>query len=141
MPNAAAPARHELRAAYAPALLNPDTGWVAGWRSRDGALHDYAFTWINGPALSFGLLDAPLARQAMANLEALRDSLGLRDFRLGLPANFLPMREEDHQLPASADRIADLRNVHRWRLHGLFLSLLPARPLPVRRCRARPPTR
>ncbi len=91
----------ELRAAYAPALLNPDTGWVAGWRSRDGAFHDYAFTWINGPALAFGLLDAPLARRALANLEALRDRLGFRDFRLGLPANFLPTRADDHQLSSA----------------------------------------
>ena len=29
-----------VRAAYARELVNPATGWVAGWKSRDGELHD-----------------------------------------------------------------------------------------------------
>jgi hypothetical protein len=33
-----------LRAAYAPTLLNPATGIIAGWKSADGQLHDYWFT-------------------------------------------------------------------------------------------------
>lgn len=89
-----------LRAAYAPALLNPETGWVGGWRSRDGQLHDYAFTWINGPAIAFGLLEPEAARRAMTNLEALRDRVGAGAARIGLPANLLPIRREDHLLPA-----------------------------------------
>ncbi len=52
-----AQAADRLRAAFAPALVNPATGWVAGWRSRDGELHDYAFLFVNGPALAWGLLD------------------------------------------------------------------------------------
>lgn len=84
-----------LRSAYAPALVNPETGWVAGWRSRDGQLHDYGFTWVNGVALAFGLLDADAARSALANMERARQETGLPDARLGLPCNLLPIRADD----------------------------------------------
>ncbi len=88
-----------IRAAYATHLLNPETGWVAGWRSRDGELHDYAFIFVNGPAIAFGLLDPPAARKAVKNLERLRDKLGLARARMGLPCGLLPIRTEDHMLP------------------------------------------
>ncbi|MCC6491123.1 MAG: hypothetical protein IT364_26785 [Candidatus Hydrogenedentes bacterium] len=84
-----------LRSAYAPALVNPETGWVAGWRSRDGQLHDYGFTWVNGVALAFGLLDAAPARTALLNMERVRRETGLPDARLGLPCNLLPIRADD----------------------------------------------
>ena len=53
-----------LKAAFPKYLINPKTGWVVGWRSRDGELHDYAFTWVNAFACAFGLLDLPAARRA-----------------------------------------------------------------------------
>ena len=40
-----------LKIAYVKSLYNPETGWLAGWRSRDGELHDYGFTFINGLAI------------------------------------------------------------------------------------------
>ena len=55
-----------IRAAYAGAFLNPTTGWLAGWRSRDGQLHDYGFLWVNGPAIAFGLLDPGAAQRALS---------------------------------------------------------------------------
>jgi hypothetical protein len=87
-----------MRAAYGPCLLNPETGWVAGWRSRDGQLHDYAFTFVNGSAIAFGLLDDTAARKALRGLEDLRIRLGVGDGRLGIPCNLLPIRKEDHVL-------------------------------------------
>ncbi len=84
-----------LRAAYAPCLLNPATGRVAGWRSRDGELHDYAFLWVNGPAIAFGLLDDAEARSALEGLEQLRREVGLQSARSGLPANLLPIDPRD----------------------------------------------
>ena len=88
-----------LKASYAAQLLNPETGWVAGWRSRDGVLHDYAFLWVNAVALAFGLLDDAQARRAIAGLEELRRQQGLTTAALGLPCNLLPIRTEDHMLP------------------------------------------
>ncbi|HEY3396157.1 MAG TPA: hypothetical protein VGM19_00710 [Armatimonadota bacterium] len=92
-------AADRLRAAYAPALVNPATGWVAGWRSRDGELHDYAFLWVNGPALAWGLLDDEAARTALRNLEALRARVGPGSMALGPPVNLLPIDPGDHMLP------------------------------------------
>jgi hypothetical protein len=88
-----------IRANYARYLLNPQTGWVAGWRSRDGALHDYAFVSINGMAVAYGLLEPTAARTAMMNLEALRARVWQGNAMQGLPLNLLPIRREDHMLP------------------------------------------
>ena len=88
-----------LKANYARYLVNPETGWVIGWRSRDGQIHDYAYLWINGIACAFGVLEPDIARQALLNLETLRDRLGLKSARLGLPFNLLPLLPEDHLLP------------------------------------------
>jgi hypothetical protein len=91
-----------IRANYARQLVNPKTGWVAGWRSRDGHLHDYAYLFVNGPAIAFGLLDPPAARKAVKNLERLRNKQGLSRARLGLPFNLLPTRPDDHMLMHNA---------------------------------------
>ncbi|HUT73787.1 MAG TPA: hypothetical protein VM221_02995 [Armatimonadota bacterium] len=84
--------------AYATAFLNPETGWVAGWRSRDGQLHDYAFLDINGMAAAFGLLEREAACAALLNLEKLRREKRIGSARLGLPLNLLPIRPGDHML-------------------------------------------
>ncbi|HUW34776.1 MAG TPA: hypothetical protein VM223_24470 [Planctomycetota bacterium] len=84
---------------YAPKLVNPDTGFVAGWLSRDGRLHDYAFLWVNGVAIAFGLLDRDAAQRALRGLERLRSKIGLASARMALPCNLLPIRDDDHMLP------------------------------------------
>ena len=88
-----------LRAAFGERLVNPETGWVAGWRSRDGRLHDAAYLWLNGPAIAFGLLPPRQARTALRRLEALRVKAGARDAHFGVPFNLLPIPEGDHMLP------------------------------------------
>ncbi len=84
---------------YARQLVNPATGWVSGWRSRDGKLHDYGFMKINGVACAFGLLEPAIARQAMANIEARRREVFPESGYPGLPLNLLPIAPEDHMLP------------------------------------------
>jgi hypothetical protein len=91
-----------IRRNYARRLLNPETGWLGGWRSRDGKLHDYAFTWVNGPAIAFGLLDAGAARTALEGLERLRHQVGAGSARMGIPFNLLPIHPDDHMLPKIA---------------------------------------
>src|SRR5262249_23659149 len=85
-----------LRVAFPKYLLNPETGWIAGWRSRDDQLHDYAILFVNGPALAFGLLDPSATRTALTNLEALRERVGAKSAVFGLPCALLPIRYEDH---------------------------------------------
>jgi hypothetical protein len=52
----------KLRAAYVPTFLNPATGVLAGWKSADGQLHDYWFTFVQGAAITCGPLDDPGVR-------------------------------------------------------------------------------
>ncbi len=94
-----AAAGEALRAAYPEYLLNPATGWVAGWRSRDGQLHDAAYLWVNGVACAFGLLPADVAAEALRRLERLRHEVGAGHAHFGLPFNLRPIPAEDHMLP------------------------------------------
>ena len=94
-----------IRENYTTALLNPKTGWIAGWRSSDGELHDYGFTWVNGVALAFGLVDNKTARSALLGLERKREESGADDARLGIPLNLIPIREQDHMLAKILNQI------------------------------------
>lgn len=87
-----------MREPFTKHLVNPQTGWVASWKSRDGRLHDYAHLFVNGPACAFGVLEPKLARRALANLERLRARLG-QSARVGLPTSLLPLHVGDHMLP------------------------------------------
>jgi hypothetical protein len=85
-----------LRSAYKKAFLNPATGLLAGWRSKDGKLHDYAFTFVNGIAVAFGLLDKAEANAVMDHLLAKMKAVGFTNFRLGLPGNLIAVRKADY---------------------------------------------
>ncbi|HEY3342217.1 MAG TPA: hypothetical protein VGK81_09375, partial [Anaerolineae bacterium] len=50
-----------MRDSFMTAFFNPASGWFGGWRSKDGALHDHAFLFVNGAAVNAGLVDDPLA--------------------------------------------------------------------------------
>lgn len=84
---------------YTPRLLNPDTGWIAGWRSRDEHLHDYGFLWVNGVACAFGVVDRAVARRALEQLETLREAVFPESGYPGLPLNLQPIAPGDHMLP------------------------------------------
>ena len=88
-----------MKNVFAKYLLNPETGWVAGWRSRDGELHDYAFTLCNGPACAFGVLDLPEARKVMERLDQFRKKVAPHSGIIGIPFNLLPIDPADHMLP------------------------------------------
>lgn len=99
--SACAAAADRLKQAYAPCFHNPKTGLIAGWRSRDGQLHDYIFPWINGLAVCFGLVEGEQARQTMERLEQYRQELGPQSFHLGMAANLLPVPYGDHAMPGN----------------------------------------
>jgi hypothetical protein len=85
-----------LRAAYLPAFLNPETGILAGWRSADGKLHDYWFTFVNGVAITYGLVDGQDARGIMDKLARKLAQAGYTNFQFGLPGNLVPVRKGDY---------------------------------------------
>lgn len=116
-------AANGIHRAYADTFVNPVTGWVAGWKSRDGELHDYAFLRVNGPAIAFSLLDQPQAHQALRNLEQLRKKMGLDSARLGLPSNLISIRDEDHMLPQIMGRnMQTFENYTNGALSGVFAN-------------------
>jgi hypothetical protein len=85
-----------LKSAYSPAFLNPASGLLAGWRSADGKIHDYAFTFVNGIAVAFGLVEGQAANSLMDRLLLKMRSAGFTEFRYGLPGNLVPVRKEDY---------------------------------------------
>lgn len=90
-----------LRASYLPTFLNPATGVLAGWRSRDGQLHDYWFTFVSGVAVTYGLLDPKDANLIMDRLLSKMTQVGFTNFSLGLPGNLVPIRKGDYLLQNS----------------------------------------
>ena len=85
-----------LRAQYYTTFFNPKTGVLAGWKSADGQLHDYYFTFVNGIAVAYGLAPADKAAAIMdAMLARMRDQ-GYSRFEFGLPGNLIPVRQEDY---------------------------------------------
>lgn len=86
----------KLRAAYVPTFLNPDTGVLAGWKSADGQLHDYWFTYVQGLAISYGLVDDSTANDIMDRILAKMREVGFDRFTLGLPGNLVPVKKGDY---------------------------------------------
>ena len=86
-----------LKQAYVPAFLNPETGILAGWRSADGQLHDYWFTFIQSVAVSYGLIEGALAGDLMDRIFTKMEDVGFNRFDLGLPGNLVPIKKGDYQ--------------------------------------------
>ena len=86
----------KLKNNYFTRFYNPDTGVLGGWRSENGELHDYYFTFVNGVAISYGLLEKEQAKKVMkALLDKMKD-VGYTDFRMGLPGNLIPIADKDY---------------------------------------------
>jgi hypothetical protein len=86
----------KLKGNYFKHFYNPDTGVLAGWRSEDGKLHDYYFTFVNGTAICYGLLTEEQGKQVMQKLLEKMKEAGYTNFKLGLPGNLIPVRPEDY---------------------------------------------
>ena len=86
----------KLRAVYATTFYNPATGVLAGWKDPQGKLHDYYFTFVNGMAITYGLVPPPQAHQIMDRMLAKMREVGYSRFDLGLPGNLIPVRKEDY---------------------------------------------
>jgi hypothetical protein len=86
---------------YSGCFYNPESGLLGGWRSADGQLHDYAFTFINHLAICYGLVEGALALAILTRLEEKMTQAGLDYFYYGIPANLISIRSED--APAGAD--------------------------------------
>jgi hypothetical protein len=88
-------AADKLRAHYYDRFFDPATGVLAGWRSADGALHDYYFLFVNGIAIHYGLVDKPQANAIMDKLLAKMKEVGYDKFNMGLPGNLVSVALKD----------------------------------------------
>jgi hypothetical protein len=85
----------KLRSVYFDTFYDPSTGVLAGWRSADGKLHDYYFTFVSGAAILYGLVPSDQANRIMDRLLAKMKEVGYTHFEYGLPGNLIPIRRED----------------------------------------------
>lgn len=85
-----------LKENYTRTFYNEATGVLAGWKSADGKLHDYWFTFVNAVAISYGLIENKLANSIMDNLLAKMKAVGFTNFELGLPGNLIPVIRADY---------------------------------------------
>ncbi len=86
----------KLKAAYYPAFYNPKTGVLAGWRSADGQLHDYYFTFVNSMAVLYGLVSDEHGNRLMDTILAKIKAVGFTNFGLGLPGNLVSVNKADY---------------------------------------------
>ena len=89
----------KLRASYWSTFYNEQTGWFAGWRCKENKLHDYAFLFVNGAAVSHGLVDEKPAREIIGRLWEEMQRLGPPDYRMGLPGNLWNIPYDDLAIP------------------------------------------
>ncbi|MGE5315876.1 MAG: hypothetical protein ACM3Q4_14375 [Acidobacteriota bacterium] len=84
-----------LKKNYLPTFFNPETGWLAGWRCKEGKLHDYAFLAVNGAAVTSGVVDRETSRSMIRKLYEEMLHVGLDNWRNGLPGNLWCVPDED----------------------------------------------
>ena len=88
-----------LQGAYARALLNPRTGWIAEWKSADGVFHDHASPVVNGLAVGYGLVSREQGGKIIDLLWAKMRAAGFTRFDLGIPCCLEPVPRADYMQP------------------------------------------
>jgi hypothetical protein len=86
----------KLHDAYFDAFYDPSTGVLAGWRSADGARHNYYFMFVNSIAVLYGLVPAEKAGGIMDRLWDKMGEVGYTNFRIGLPGNLVSVARKDY---------------------------------------------
>ncbi|MEN6452743.1 MAG: GH116 family glycosyl hydrolase [Prolixibacteraceae bacterium] len=89
----------KLKDAYFKTFYNPATGVLAGWKSRDGDLHDYYFVGLNSMAVYYNLVPEDKISSVMTALWNKMQQLGYTDFSLGIPGNLINISKEDYTHP------------------------------------------
>ncbi len=85
-----------LKESYTSTFYNPVTGVLAGWKSADGKLHDYYFTFVSGVAISYDLIEPALANKIMDALLSKMKQVEFANFELGMPGNLIPVIRADY---------------------------------------------
>jgi len=86
----------KMKKNYHDTFINPKTGVLAGWKSEDGELHDYYFTFVNGMAIAYGLVTEEQGNKIMDAMLAKMKDVGFQNFELGLPGNLISIPKGDY---------------------------------------------
>ncbi len=86
----------KLKDSYFKTFYNPATGVLAGWKSKDGKLHDYYFLYVNSMAIYYNLVPKNKIKGIMNALWKKMEEVGFHDFSLGVPGNIVSIRREDY---------------------------------------------
>jgi len=89
----------KMKTNYFQTFYNPGTGVLAGWKSKDGKLHDYYFLMVNGMAVCYDLVPENKVKDVMMTLWNKMQEVGYNDFSLGVPGNLISVRKEDYSHP------------------------------------------
>jgi hypothetical protein len=89
-------AARRIREDFAATFYNPRTGVLAGWKSADGQLHDYYFTFIAGIAIAYDLVPDDVANEIIDRMQEKFREVGYRSFQYGLPGNLAPIARKDY---------------------------------------------
>jgi len=84
-----------IKANFLKMFYNPETGVIAGWRDKEGKLHDRMFPWVNAYAICSDIIDPPLAGQIMDRLQKKMKEIGFNQYQYGMICNLLPTQPED----------------------------------------------
>lgn len=85
-----------IRRAFFSTLYNPETGVIAGWKDKEGKLHDYWFPWISGMAIVYGLVPEKEANSILDRFQAKFKEVGFTRFDLGLPNCLMEIPKSDY---------------------------------------------
>lgn len=86
----------KLKTIYFKNFYNPQTGILAGWKSKDGKLHDYYFVGVNSLAIYFKLIPDNKVKSIMTTLMKKMQEENYINFKYGIPGNLVPVRKEDY---------------------------------------------
>ncbi len=86
----------KIKEIYYKTFYNPRTGVLAGWKSEDGKLHDYYFTFVNGVAITYDLVTKEQGNGIMDALFAKMKEVGYTNFEKGLPGNLVMVPRKDY---------------------------------------------
>ena len=86
----------KLRDSYFKTFYNPASGVLAGWKSKDGKLHDYYFLYVNSMAVYYNLVPADKVKGVMGALWKKMEEVGFNDFSLGVPGNIVSIHRADY---------------------------------------------
>lgn len=82
-------------ASFFDTFYNPETELMTGWISRNGKVHDYAFTFAVSMGINEGLIPYDIGKKMILKLLGMMEKEGYGDLRYGIPGNLVSVEPPD----------------------------------------------